>query len=39
MMSHPAWGAWIETTYTIYSIEDIMSHPAWGAWIETLEEI
>ena len=34
-MSHPAWGAWIETWATIAASLDIPSHPAWGAWIET----
>ena len=35
-MSHPAWGAWIETLLSIYRKVTHMSHPAWGAWIETI---
>ena len=34
--SHPAWGAWIETTSVKpRCVEWAGSHPAWGAWIET----
>ena len=33
--SHPARGAWIETTRLIPAPPYISSHPARGAWIET----
>ena len=34
-MSHPAWGAWIETVVSPTVAMPLPSHPAWGAWIET----
>ena len=33
--SRPAWGAWIETRYSLLYICASSSRPAWGAWIET----
>ena len=35
VMSHPVWGAWIETSYLCINANVIVSHPVWGAWIET----
>ena len=34
-MSHPVWGAWIETGIIIPMQLEALSHPVWGAWIET----
>ena len=34
IMSHLAWGAWIEISRNISSISAASSHLAWGAWIE-----
>ena len=40
-MSHPARGAWIETSEgnTNLIVGDIKSHPARGAWIETTVDL
>ena len=34
LLSHPAWGAWIEMDTIIELKSHYRSHPAWGAWIE-----
>ena len=35
-MSHPVWGAWIETmVWLVAPLPSKKSHPVWGAWIET----
>ena len=34
-LSHPVWGAWIETLIPEEIELNTMSHPVWGAWIET----
>ncbi len=34
-LSHPTWGAWIETGVASLMNGIIGSHPTWGAWIET----
>ena len=34
MLSHPAWGAWIEVRNGPALYGKTKSHPAWGAWIE-----
>ena len=34
--SHPARGAWIETSTPVLTSRMKSSHPARGAWIETL---
>jgi len=35
MVSHPAWGVWIETKVLTDDHINCASHPAWGVWIET----
>ena len=34
LLSHPAWGAWIEIVAVLEDSNCVLSHPAWGAWIE-----
>ena len=34
-VSHPVWGAWIETDFESPCNFVQVSHPVWGAWIET----
>ena len=34
VLSHPAWGAWIEICPYRCNRGANRSHPAWGAWIE-----
>ena len=38
ILSHPAWGAWIEISQFFSSASQLKSHPAWGAWIEIFPE-
>ena len=34
MLSHPAWGEWIEIRGMRQTERAGTSHPAWGEWIE-----
>ena len=34
MLSHPAWGEWIEIQLLSFRRFAAESHPAWGEWIE-----
>ena len=38
-VSHPVWGAWIETALQRVFAPLPQSHPVWGAWIETFASV
>ena len=39
MLSHPAWGEWIEIEPVVRAEYRRMSHPAWGEWIEIQDAV